>query len=200
VHAVLGLLDLMVLPTASVQFRPEREERARRNLARALALDPGQLLGGVLTATRIESNSSKRAEVARVLVKHHPDDWRAWVTRIRTSHLSGAEAQQAIEASWRLAPNQPEVIRIAALWALRQHRWADARRLGLKAWIKGADELDDRVTLAIASAQLGSCDEAITWSRSLSDPSSFRERLAQLQHDLEVPPADCPQPPTPRLK
>ena len=114
VHAVLALLDLMVLPNAPAQFRPEREERARRNLARALALDPGQLLGGVLTATRFDSDSSKRAEVARLLVKHHPDDWRVWVTRIWTGHLTRAEAQQAIEASSRLAPNQPEVIRIAA--------------------------------------------------------------------------------------
>ena len=54
VHAVLALLDLMVLPTASVQFRPEREERARRNLAGALGAYL-QLLGGLLTATRIRA-------------------------------------------------------------------------------------------------------------------------------------------------
>jgi hypothetical protein len=93
VHAVLAMLDLMVLPTESAQFRPDREERARRNLARALTLDPGQLLGGLLTATRIESDS--RSGPAISLAPRHsrrsrrPRGWHRTSRRSSASRRSG---------------------------------------------------------------------------------------------------------------
>ena len=61
VHAVLALLDFIVLPHVLERFRPPREERARHNLERARSLDRAHLLAGLLTLSRTASSTRKSA-------------------------------------------------------------------------------------------------------------------------------------------
>ncbi|HMF41009.1 MAG TPA: hypothetical protein VKQ32_09945 [Polyangia bacterium] len=196
VHATLALLDHIAMFTVLPQFRDERVARARTSLARALELDPHDDLALLLTLSQTKVDERRHAEITKSLVADHPGDWRTWVARAETPGLPAAEESQAIEQAWRLAPQQTEVIRLAGFQALRQKRWADARALGVKAWLGGADDRENRLSLFLASALLGACWEAQKWSRSPSDSEAFNKELAKAQKQLGLPPAPCPAAPS----
>jgi hypothetical protein len=191
VHAVLALADMMVLSRDLPSFAPDRKDRIQRHLTRALALEPGHLLAGLLASTRDETDAETKAAITKALVARYPGEWRSWVARVWTLEDSGDELANALEQARKLAPDEKEVLRVVAWDALRQQRWADARTSAVRAWIKGADDVFDRVTLTIASTQLGSCAEVRTWTRGLSDEKEFKLRLADRQRDLELPRASC---------
>ncbi len=192
VHAVLALLDYMVLFSIEEKFRPPRIERARKNLERALALDPQNLLAELLLLTRTEVDATQWDAITRTMVTGHGGDWRAWVARARTPGLPGDERRQAVERANQLAPEQTEVLRLTAFEALNAQRWADARTLAIKAWLGGADGLSDRMTLFAASAQLGQCAEAVKWSRSPSETKDLNAFLLRVQEAAEAPKRPCP--------
>jgi hypothetical protein len=192
VHAVLALLDLMVVSTVEERFRPPRIERARKNLDRALTLDPGDLLAGLLLITEGGADDSRRSAVTASLVASHPDDWRAWIARARTPGIAAAEREQATERAFQLAPDEREVLRSAAFAALIDQRWDDAMTMASKAWLGGADHFSDRTTLFVASAQLGRCPEALKWSRSESETKALNDALLKIQGALGLPQQACP--------
>jgi hypothetical protein len=192
VHAVLALLDFMVLLTIEERFRPPRMERGRKNLERALALDPDDLLAGLLYMSRAGADDSRWDGVTRAMVAHHPDDWRAWVWRARTPHIAPAEWKDATERASELAPNEAEVLRLTAVAALSEQRWGDAREAAIKAWLGGASDNAVRATLFIATAQLGRCPEALKWSRSPSETDALNDELLKIQTRLGLTQQACP--------
>lgn len=192
VHAVLALLDYMVVYTIEERFRPPRFERARKNLDRALALDPNDLLAGLLLLTEGGVEDRRRSAVTLSLVAAHPDDWRAWIAVARTRSIAPSERELAVERAFRLAPDETEVLRSTAFSALIGQRWEDARTMAIKAWLGGADDLSDRTTLFVASAQLGRCAEALKWSRSLSEAKALNDALLKIQAALGLPQQACP--------
>ena len=196
VHATLALLDFAALFTVLPQFREERVARALANVARALTIEPDEYLGLLLTLTRTEVDERRHGQITQALVAKHPGDWRAWVARAQTPGLPFSETTQAMDRAWSLAPQQTEVIRLAAIRALQEGRWNDARALGIKAWLGGADEASDRLVLFLASALGGSCTEASRWSRSPSDTKAFNDRLADVQKEAGLPMTSCPSPAT----
>ena len=76
VHAVLAMLDYMVVSFVEPQFQADRYERAQRHLARALEIDPAERLAILLTLTRTDPSGARRAELAKRLVDSHPDTGR----------------------------------------------------------------------------------------------------------------------------
>jgi len=191
VHAVLAQLDYMVLFSIEERFRPQRIERARKNLDRALALDPQNLLAGLLLLMRAEADDSRWDAVTKAMVTGHGGDWRAWAARARTPGLAGDERTQAIERAKRLAPEETEVMRLTAFEAIRAQRWEEARTLAIKAWLGGASELSDRMTLFVASAQLGQCADALKWSRSPSETKELNAFLLKVQQAADQPKRPC---------
>jgi hypothetical protein len=192
VHAVLALLDLIVMPHVLNQFRPPREARARHNLERALSLDGAQLLAGLLTLSQTDLGAPERARLTKTLVDAHPGEWRAWVARAEVDHLPIAEWRQAVARARELAPEQQSVLRLVALDALVERRWDDARALARRAWLRGADGLTDRAVPFIASDQLGRCADARAWLPPAAQSKTFQERLTELRTDLNVPAMNCP--------
>jgi hypothetical protein len=93
----------------------------------------------------------------------------------------------AIEEAWRLAPNEGEVLRLVAFRALLQRAWPEAHALALKAWLRGADGVPDRVTLALSARQLGQCAEVRSWTpQAAADQDRFRDELVRLQAILST--------------
>lgn len=190
-HAVLALLDFIVVSTIDSRFRPPRIERARRNMDRALALDPTNPLAAMLLLAHGEVDAARWDGLTRAMVTNNDGDWRAWVARARTPNLPGVELQQATARARELAPEETEVLRLTAFDALRRQQWAEARSLAVKAWLGGATEDFDRATLFVASAQLGHCEEAVNWSRSPAETKKLNETLLSIQAQLDQPPRPC---------
>jgi hypothetical protein len=191
VHAVLALLDYMVLPTLERQFHEARLERARRHLARALEIDPAERLAILLTLMRTGPDRARWDELAKRLVAHHPEHWATWVARAATPGLAGNEQFAAIDRAWALAPGRTEVIRLAAFRAFAESRWSDARALGMKAWLGGADDDDSRALVYAAHTQIGSCAEAESWLPA-NDRKAFFARVARIRSEMKAPPSACP--------
>jgi hypothetical protein len=200
VHATLALLDFTVVPTLVPRFRDERIERARHSLDRALALDRHEYLGLLLTLSQTKIDDGRYREITDALVAGDPDDWRAWVARAWTPGLPAADVAKAIDRAWTLAPRQTEVIRLAALRALVEAKWVDARALGTKAWLGGATDPENRAVLFLAAGMLGKCDEARKWSAPRPDADAFAAKMASLQQGLGVHPPPCPAPSIPDSK
>jgi len=190
-HAVLALLDFMVVSTIEPDFRPPRIERARHNVDRALALDPTNPLAAMLLLAGGEVDAARWDGLTRAMVTSNDGDWRAWVARARTPNLPGIELQQATARARALAPEETEVLRLTAFDALRRQQWAEARTLGIKAWLGGATDDFDRATLFVASAQLGHCEEALNWARSPAETKKLNETLLSIQAQLDQPRRPC---------
>jgi hypothetical protein len=191
VHAVLALLDFIVMPHVLERFRPPREARARHNLERASSLDRAHLLAGLLTLSRTDLRPQARAELTKTLVDGHPDDWRAWVARAEVDNLPIAEWQHAVARARELAPGQQSVLRLVALAALVERRWDEARALATNAWLRGADDVIDRVVPFIATEQLGRCTEASVWLPPAAKNEAFGQKLADVRKMLDLPAASC---------
>ena len=190
-HAVLALLDFIVIPHVLERFRPPREERARHNLERARSLDRAHLLAGLLTLSLTHVDAQGRAELTKTLVDGHPDDWRAWVARAEVDHIPIAEWRQAVARARELAPEQQPVLRLVALDALVERRWDEARALATKAWLRGAAGLIDRAVPFIATQQLGRCAEASVWLPPAAETKAFGKELTQLWKESDLPATPC---------
>jgi hypothetical protein len=195
VHAVLAMLDYMVVPTVERQFQPDRYARAQRNLTRALELDPTEQLAILLALSQTDPSGAQRAELTKRLVDHHPDHWATWIARAGAPAITGAEQSAAIERAWALAPWRTEVIGWAAVRAFASARWSEARTLAIKAWLGGIDGDDNRALVYAASAQLGSCAESESWLPAAKDREAFIARVTRMREEMNAPPAPCPVPP-----
>lgn len=192
VHAILALLDVAVAPMIAPQFREDRLERSRQNLASASKLEPAQLLAGLIELDAPNKNNDSYASLSRALVDAHPGAWRAWVARARAPGISADERQRATKLAWQLAPEEPAVLRLAAARALGESRWDDALALESKAWLKGAATVSDRIVLAVASARVGRCAEARGWRpASASEQNLFDRELVRLGSPLGGPGDGC---------
>ncbi len=192
VHAVLAMLDYMVVSFVEPQFQAGRYERAQRHLARALEIDPAERLAILLTLTRTDPSGARRVELAKRLVDSHPDNWATWVVRAGTPGLTAAEQFAAIDRAWALAPGRTEVLGLAALRAFAESRWSEARALAIKAWLGGIDGDDNRALVYAASAQIGPCAQAESWLPPPKDRKAFIARVARMREEMNAPPALCP--------
>ena len=192
VHAVLAMLDYMVVPFVEPQFQGDRFERARRHLARAVAIDPAERLAILLMLTQTDPSPARRAELAKRLVDSHPNHWATWFTHAGTPGLSAAEQFAAIDRAVALAPGRAEVLGLAALRAFAESRWSEARALAIKAWLGGIDGDDNRALVYAASVQIGTCADAEAWLPPAKDRKAFIARVARMREDMNAPPAPCP--------
>jgi tetratricopeptide (TPR) repeat protein len=192
VHAVLAVLDYMVVSFVEPQFQKERFERAQRHLARALEIDPAEQLATLLMLTQTDPSPARRAELAKRLVDSHPDHWATWIARAGTPGLSAEEQFAAIDRAWALAPGRAEVLGWAALRAFAESRWSEARTLAIKAWLGGIDGDDNRALVYAASVQLGACAEAESWLPPPKDRKAFLARVARMREEMNAPPGLCP--------
>jgi hypothetical protein len=192
VHAVLAMLDYMVVFFVEPQFQKDRFERAQRHLARALEIDPAERLAILLTITRTDPSSARRGELVRQLVDSHPNHWATWIARAGTPGLTAAEQFAAIDRAWALAPGRAEVLGAAAARALAEARWTEARALAIKAWLGGLDGEDNRALVYAASIQIGPCAQAEAWLPAPKDRQAFIARVARLREEMNSPPALCP--------
>ena len=195
VHAVLAMLDYMVVSTVERLFQADRFERAQRHLARALEIDPAEQLAILLTLTQTDPSGARRAELTKQLVDSHPNHWATWIARAGAPDISAAEQFAAIDRAWALAPGRTEVIGWAASRAFAESRWSEAHMLAIKAWLGGIDGDDNRALIYAASLQLGSCAEAESWLPAPKDRKAFIARVARMREALNAPAALCPVPP-----
>ena len=139
------------------------------------------------------------ADLSAKIVRDHPDDWRGWVARLHAPTLPEEERKQAAEHAMNLAPAETEVIRVAASVAAIEGRWTDARELGVRAWLRGASSISDRVNLSVASAELGRCAEIRSWTpTSADDQRAFAAALDRMWGALNLAALPCAMPPVPR--
>jgi hypothetical protein len=192
VHAVLAMLDYMVMPLVEQRFHEARLQRANRHLARALEIDPGDRLAILLTLRHTAQGRARWAELTKRLVDRHPDHWATWVARAGTPDLPGTEQFAAIDRAWALAPGKAEVLRLAALRAFAESRWSEARTFAIKAWFGGMDNDDHRALVYAASVQTGRCAEAESWLPPPNDRKAFDARVAQMREEMKAPTAPCP--------
>ena len=192
VHAVLAMLDYMVVFFVEPQFQAARLERAQRHVARALEIDPAERLAILLTLTKSEPSGARRAELTTRLVDSHPDHWASWIARAGTPGISADEQFAAIDRAWALAPWRTEVIGWAASRAFAESRWSEARTLAIKAWLGGIDGDDNRALVYAASVQIGPCDQAESWLPPPKDRKAFTARVARMRKEMNAPPALCP--------
>jgi len=194
VHTTLAMLDYMVLPTVERQFQPERLARAQGHVARALQLDPDQLLAILLRLTQPDPDltDARRAELTKRLVAEHPDAWASWIARAEAPDISGAEQSAAIDRAWALAPWRAEVLGWAAFRAFATSQWSEARTRAIKAWLGGLESDDNRALVFAASVQLGRCAEAESWLPPPKERKDFLARVARLRKEVNAPAAACP--------
>ena len=195
VHALLAMLDYMVVSSVERQFQAERYARAERHLTHALELDPAEQLAILLTLTQTDPSARARAELTQRLMDSHPDHWATWIARAGTPGISGAEQSDAIDRAWELAPWRTEVIGWAASRAFASSRWSEARTLAIKAWLGGLDGDADRALVYAALLQLGDCAEAEAWLPPPKDRPAFIARVDKMRDEMNAPPATCPVPP-----
>lgn len=203
VHAVLAELDRMVLFNEAAQFWPERQARIRHHLTRALELEPGQLLAGLIVLHDEAEGSGRRPNLTKTLVDAHPEDWRAWIRRAQQEGLDNGEMRRAIARARELAPEQMEVIRMIAFEAGWDASWSDALRFGTQAWVRGGSDLPLRALLAISAMELGRCTEAQQWATVRpSEAKRFASVRAQMEPQPDGTPSPCgaglPEAPGPR--
>jgi len=194
VHTTLAMLDYMVLPSVERQFQPERRARAQGHVARALQLDPDQLLAILLRLTHPDADltDARRTELTKRLVGEHPDAWASWIARAEAPDISGDEQAAAIDRAWALAPWRTEVLGWAAFRAFAASQWSEARTRAIKAWLAGLDRDENRALVFAASLQLGSCAEAESWLPPPNERKAFMSRVARLRAEVDAPPAACP--------
>jgi tetratricopeptide (TPR) repeat protein len=181
-HVVLAVLDLMA---ATPKYRAEHEQRARGNIRRALELDPNQLRAGLLHLDEPDLPPRSFAELTAALVKSHPTDWRVWVARTWAEGISGAEEEQAAEQAFRLAPDEAQVLQLAAIRSLVHGKWEEAHALAHRSWLRGSTTTSIRVVLAIAAGQVGRCAESRSWApTSSAEKPRFTSELARMQAQL----------------
>jgi hypothetical protein len=195
VHAVLAMLDYIVVSTVDQQFRADHFARAQRHLARALELKPDDQLALLLTLTQTVQSEARRNELRERLVDSHPGHWATWIARASMPGISGPEQSAAVARAWTLAPWRTEVIGWAAARAFADTRWSEARTLAIKAWLGGNDDDDTRALVYASSTQAGSCAEAESWLPAPKDRKAFIARVARLREEVNAPPAPCPVPP-----
>jgi hypothetical protein len=148
-------------------------------------LEPDQLRAGLLTLDRPNLDARAYGDLSARLVSRHPDAWRAWVGRAQADDLPIDERLQAVERAWRLAPGEMEVLRLVAIRALIRRDWEEARALGTRAWLRGANAVFDRVVIALAEDQLGRCAEFHSWAPAVATESAeFASRLARLRGEI----------------
>lgn len=144
-----------------------------------------------LLLTRTELDATRTASLTKAIVVRRGGDWRAWVARARMRGLPAAELQEATARAQALAPNETEVLRLTAAEAVREGRWADARTLGIRAWLGGAEDIEDRTILFVAAAQLGHCEEAARWTRSTAETKQMNAFLLRFQEERDLPKRAC---------
>lgn len=181
VHVNRGLLFMRA---PSELTREQRQEKARAELAQALAEDPNNVSAALL-ATQLSTNPAEHLARARELVKAHPEDGRAW--DLLAEQLNGQSdvktQEQARESAARLMPHDSRV-----LANLAQHYSMTLQpEKGLPV-AKRAVELSpgNPFALAIQAAlfsQVNRCPEAIAFQRRAVDmaheaySSAFRKEL-----------------------
>ncbi|WP_338872430.1 hypothetical protein [Myxococcus stipitatus] len=181
VHVNRGLLFLRA---PSELTREQRQEKARAELAQALAEDPNNVSAALL-ATQLSTNPAEHLARARELVKAHPEDGRAW--DLLAEQLNGQSdvktQEQARESAARLMPHDSRV-----LANLAQHYSMTLQpEKGLPV-AKRAVELSPGSPFALAIqaalfSQVNRCPEAIAFQRRAVDmaheaySSAFRKEL-----------------------
>jgi hypothetical protein len=195
VHAVLAMLDYMVVSFVERQFQADRFARAQRHLARALDIDPAEQLAILLTLTQTDQSTARRAELTQRLVDRHPNHWATWIARAGVPDIPAPEQFAAIDRAWALAPGRTEVIGWAASRAFAESRWFEARTLAIKAWLGGNDSDENRALVYAALVQIGSCAEAESWLPPPKDRKAFIARVGRMRGEINAASAPCPIPP-----
>ena len=186
-HAVLAILDLMAAPAAIPRYRAEHEQRARANIRRALELDPNQLRAGLLHLEEPDLAPRSFADLSAALVRSHPAEWRVWVARTWAEGISGAEEQQAAEQAFHLAPDETQVLHLAAVRSLVQGKWEEAYAFANRTWLRGSTTTMTRIVLTVAAGQLGRCAESRSWApTSSAEKPRFTSELARIRAHLEL--------------
>ena len=186
-HTVLAIFDLMAASAATPEYRAEHEQRARANIRRALELDPNQLRAGLLQLEEPDLAPRSFADLSAALVRSHPTDWRVWVARTWAEGISGAEEEQAAEQAFRLAPDEAQVLQVAAIRSLGRRNWEEAHALANRSWLRGSTTRWNRIVLAVAAGQLGRCTESRSWApTSSADKPAFTSEVARIHARLAL--------------
>jgi hypothetical protein len=184
-HAVLAILDLMAASSTLPQFRAEHEQRARGNIHRALELDPTQLWAGLLKLEDPDLAPQSFTDLSAALVRAHPADWRVWVARTRAQGIGRDEQLQAGAQALRLAPDETEVLQVAAIHSLAERKWEEAYAFGNRAGLRGSTTTLNRIVIAVAAGQLGRCPESRSWApKSTDEKALFKSDLADMHAAL----------------
>ena len=191
---------------AATEPEPHREE-ARRELARALEIEPANVSALLLQARGAEP--SDRLELGRRLTEAHPEDGRSWLLLARSLGSSpgvAAERQAAYRKAVELKPDDATALNSLAWMYVQSGKASEAAPLIGRAVELAPYDPGMLDTLAAVQSQLGRCSEAVASQAravdSLPDGVSaavrrrFEERLERYRSGCAAaPPADVKKDP-----